>query len=126
MDLIVAFYRWQREGKMHPWTCGAHGCREDLSIISPRGEYFLICPVCETLQPLTENQQDMIRRYAEMESNCDYCGKELGTAEAHPDCQRRASEGRCVRCGNWPSICGHALSFTERIQTVQVNRESLK
>ena len=41
--------------------------------------------------------------------------------EAYGDHYRRAQEGRCIRCGQWPQICGHNLSFKERIQTVGVD-----
>lgn len=33
----------------------------------------------------------------------------------------RASRGRCIRCGNYPMICGHSLSFKEKIKTVNAD-----
>lgn len=36
-------------------------------------------------------------------------------------CERRKTEGRCLRCGNWPVVCGHDLSFKERIKRVNVD-----
>lgn len=39
---------------------------------------------------------------------------------------RRAQEGRCIRCGNYPEICGHGLSFKEKMKTINVDRHSLR
>ena len=40
--------------------------------------------------------------------------------------ERRADEGRCERCGNWPEICGHDLPLTERMKSVSIDRSSLR
>lgn len=46
------------------------------------------------------------------------CGVER---DGHDVCERRSSEGRCVRCGNWPRICGHHLPLKERLKRVNVD-----
>lgn len=35
--------------------------------------------------------------------------------------ERREAEDRCQQCGNYLVICGHNLSFTERMKTVRAN-----
>ena len=61
---------------------------------------------------------------------CAFCGKDVpgqwtGGALLFPEhcdlCARRSEEGRCLRCGNWPQICGHDLTFKERAKDVGVN-----
>jgi hypothetical protein len=45
---------------------------------------------------------------------------------AYGEHYRRAQEGKCIRCGNWPQICGHDLPFAERIKSIAVDRTSLR
>lgn len=39
---------------------------------------------------------------------------------------RRAQEGRCIRCGNWPQVCGHDLPLAERMKSIAIDRTSLR
>lgn len=39
---------------------------------------------------------------------------------------RRAQEGRCIRCGNWPQVCGHDLPLAERMKSIAIDRTSLQ
>lgn len=36
--------------------------------------------------------------------------------------EQRRQEGRCLRCGNWPQICGHDLPFKERMKSTNIQR----
>lgn len=58
---------------------------------------------------------------------CGACPPELidcpdpENCEPYGDHYRRLQEGRCIRCGNWPQICGHNLPFKERMKDVRAN-----
>lgn len=60
-------------------------------------------------------------------SDRPHCG---GSCEikGEPEClyHLRRLEGRCGRCGQWPAICGHDLSFKDRIKSVSVDKSSLR
>lgn len=46
--------------------------------------------------------------------------------ERHVLCAWRKREGRCLRCGQYATICGHGLSFKDKIKTVSVDYSSLR
>jgi hypothetical protein len=46
--------------------------------------------------------------------------------EPYGEHYKRAQAGRCIRCGNWPQICGHDLPFKDRIKSINVDRHSLR
>lgn len=125
MKLVVAFHRWQTEGRMHPFTCGTDGCGSDLSIVDDADGVRFVCPVCEYVQTVTDDYAEMILGYAEHEYRCLRCQQpvEAGDGPIHTSCLPKP---RCVRCGQYSSICGHSLPFTERIKHIRVDRTSLR
>lgn len=65
---------------------------------------------------------------------CSLCEKPIGPGEEyHPTmqpfhvlCRRRKNEGRCLRCGQYATICGHDLSPKERWKRVSIDKSSLR
>lgn len=39
----------------------------------------------------------------------------------HEVCRQREAEGRCLRCGQYTKICGHDLSFKDKVAGIQVS-----
>jgi hypothetical protein len=69
-----------------------------------------------------------------MGETCSKCGNEIrGGEEFRPTpnpwhllCERREAEGRCLRCGQYATICGHDLPAKERWKRVSIDKSSLR
>lgn len=44
-----------------------------------------------------------------------------GQDKDHTICEQRQAEGRCLQCGQYSKICGHGLSFKEKMKDVNVS-----
>lgn len=44
-----------------------------------------------------------------------------GEDKDHAICAQRTAEGRCLRCGQYATICGHSLSFKDKMKRVSVS-----
>lgn len=123
--LQFAFKRWQTEGRVHPWTCREDGCRAMLDMEIVSNAVTLRCYACGYVQYLYDIHVKMIEDYGSHLWACMSCDEPLEDGEAII-CFKCVPEPRCVRCGNYTSICGHSLPFKERIKTVNIDRTSLR
>lgn len=86
----------------------------------------LRCHDCGYVQYLYDMSIESILEYGRHKWTCISCDAPL--KDGSPIFCRACfpSEPRCARCGNYESICGHSLPFTERIKTINVDRTSLR